>query len=907
MAVTKTDKVATATSAKPKYTKKAKSTRRNAKGWMDGKRESVFLPLLPVYAAARARGWQHGEATLKDFVNLYDFHFPWPMSEFEEPDELKEYDPTAEKPKVKRTPAEDVQRREHIKVITDRLRRWMIYRVTPKKRKADASAAPPPKRDAANTFEMFMGRLLGLQHPPRQRHAAYAFMDDHWTQGMNVKKTFDDAWDALPEKGPHIMVNLRSKVVREVFQTLPETERKRYQEQVKEEGDKAKEAYKAMIEAGPQRDPVSRATAVANVKNFLLEVNKGIEERTALRTFTIYGGPMGQYDGQTGTFNVCISGNNDTVPLTFAEWWGKDKMSAFVEDFKKYLATCYNDEQRAEVLLPEMSALRQRNLKMTDITTNATATSSDTLATNIAPTGTNPPATSVKLPDTSNLIPFADDTQSKVGASPNEAQQSAVAVVKKPIPKATFDSDDDSDSDDDKDPANPKPWESDKSSEESGSEDGSGDSGSESDDDIVPKAKTTRKPQPAPKLSAYEVQRNAQIRSNRLAVAGLDYMQKGAPLGTVLPVLSAEGYRKIALDAIARGDMEDLKEKENYEAPKPRPRPTPTLKKKDNSAPLRKSSRLGYPQADAPNSSLLKDIVNIPTSSKDVVNGEVPAGQPNIDGGLQKDVEMTTAEVEKVGEGDKVSGPMINGAGDEDVEMGVEAEEETPGMDMARKDVTMEEAEPMVGAKAVNMTPSPAQTPRPPPPSPPTPAKLFDDVRYQSLRTTAPDWLADALKEFDVASGQKHLRELFLLLLEIESGYKSRTPKEKHLPAQKRPGMLSRWIGGGRTGRLERQELKEKEISKFVAAFHGWWDLMQPSWRSRDVEGKWEMEMYGADWQKLDCGGVNGFLSVVACLSWWASACAQGKCELSELEKVVVDVKWVMEGLHGYVNSASEV
>ncbi len=119
MGSTKSNKVVAATSGKARYTKKEKNTRRNAKGWMDGKRESMFLPLLPVYAAARARGWQHSEAKLKDFVNLYDFHFPWPMTEVEEPDELKEYDPEAPKPKVKRTPEEEVQRREHIDTITE--------------------------------------------------------------------------------------------------------------------------------------------------------------------------------------------------------------------------------------------------------------------------------------------------------------------------------------------------------------------------------------------------------------------------------------------------------------------------------------------------------------------------------------------------------------------------------------------------------------------------------------------------------------------------------------------------------------------------------------------------------------------------------------------------------------------
>ncbi|KAF9018842.1 hypothetical protein BDZ89DRAFT_1139736 [Hymenopellis radicata] len=93
MAVTTTQKVALATTtSKRKYKKKEKSARQSAKGWMDGKRQDVFLPLVPAWSAARERGWQHSEALLKDMVNMYEFHFPWPMSDSEEPAELKDYD-----------------------------------------------------------------------------------------------------------------------------------------------------------------------------------------------------------------------------------------------------------------------------------------------------------------------------------------------------------------------------------------------------------------------------------------------------------------------------------------------------------------------------------------------------------------------------------------------------------------------------------------------------------------------------------------------------------------------------------------------------------------------------------------------------------------------------------------------
>ncbi len=143
--------------------------------------------------------------------------------------------------------------------MLQRLRCWFNYCVNPKKGKANTSAAPLPKGDATNTFEMFMMRLLGIQQPPRQRHAAYAFIEDHWVQGMNLKKTIDDAWDAWPKESTEKRVNFRSTMVHKVFKTLSEPKRKKYQEQVEAEGDKAKADYKAGIEAGPQKDPLSRA------------------------------------------------------------------------------------------------------------------------------------------------------------------------------------------------------------------------------------------------------------------------------------------------------------------------------------------------------------------------------------------------------------------------------------------------------------------------------------------------------------------------------------------------------------------------------------------------------------------------------------------------------------------------
>lgn len=43
-------------------------------------------------------------------------------------------------------------------------------------------------------------------------------------------------------------------------------------------------------------------SALANADHFIGEVNRGIEERTFCRVFTIIGGPMDMYNGQIGTF-----------------------------------------------------------------------------------------------------------------------------------------------------------------------------------------------------------------------------------------------------------------------------------------------------------------------------------------------------------------------------------------------------------------------------------------------------------------------------------------------------------------------------------------------------------------------------------------------------------------------------
>lgn len=104
-----------------RYKKKDKSDRRNAKGWMEGKRQDVFLPLVPSFAEAVDKGWQALEDRLMELQNLYHFHFPWPLKDADEPAELREYDPLHPAPTAEATlsDTELAEKRAHVELYNN--------------------------------------------------------------------------------------------------------------------------------------------------------------------------------------------------------------------------------------------------------------------------------------------------------------------------------------------------------------------------------------------------------------------------------------------------------------------------------------------------------------------------------------------------------------------------------------------------------------------------------------------------------------------------------------------------------------------------------------------------------------------------------------------------------------------
>jgi hypothetical protein len=90
----------------------------------------------------------------------------------------------------------------------------------------------------------------------------------------------------------------------------------------------------------------------------------------------------------------------------------------------------------------------------------------------------------------------------------------------------------------------------------------------------------------------------------------------------------------------------------------------------------------------------------------------------------------------------------------------------------------------------------------------------------------------------------------------------------------------------------------------YAIQWQAWWDLLQLSWRTKDVDGQWSVvggyRDGGREWGPLYQLGINGVLSIVASLYFWGRA-VHGNPELcGRWEAVVGDVVWVFEGMAAY-------
>ena len=124
----------------------------------------------------------------------------------------------------------------------------------------------------------------------------------------------------------------------------------------------------------------------------------------------------------------------------------------------------------------------------------------------------------------------------------------------------------------------------------------------------------------------------------------------------------------------------------------------------------------------------------------------------------------------------------------------------------------------------------------------------------------------------------------------------------KPLSTFSRPEQVGWWF---RNGRCDFNKVPEiLSLAHYREMWIRWWKSLQPTWRCPDdiSECPWPLPRklpsdHGMLWEKLLAGGKDGLFVVVMSLSWWILKCPQDGEEISELEKALVDVSWVLANM----------
>ncbi|KAJ7576309.1 hypothetical protein C8J56DRAFT_800375 [Mycena floridula] len=125
-------------------------------------------------------------------------------------------------------------------------------------------------------------------------------------------------------------------------------------------------------------------------------------------------------------------------------------------------------------------------------------------------------------------------------------------------------------------------------------------------------------------------------------------------------------------------------------------------------------------------------------------------------------------------------------------------------------------------------------------------------------------------------------------LWEKAFGFEQAGHNKTKLAMKDRPSAVSWWISRGR-----KAIPKVTDAATFGKEWWDWWTEVNPGWCEKKETGLYECEGEGS-WDVLMVSGINGFLSVLACLHWWFAA---GRKSDALWSQVLVDVTWVLDCL----------
>ncbi|KAJ7160678.1 hypothetical protein C8R43DRAFT_881334 [Mycena crocata] len=172
----------------------------------------------------------------------------------------------------------------------------------------------------------------------------------------------------------------------------------------------------------------------------------------------------------------------------------------------------------------------------------------------------------------------------------------------------------------------------------------------------------------------------------------------------------------------------------------------------------------------------------------------------------------------------------------------------------------------------------------------------------------APAWLRDNVRVLTDMDLGCHYRALVETWIRLEERFGFDENPRSGLSKAARPTAVTEWIGSGRGLRKKGPyDAGVTNLDAYAKEWQGWWDSLQPKWRTRLEDGTWERpEEYSKkwDWDELWFPGQNGCASIVASLYFWGSAKqalggAGGWNEKNQSlwEQALHDVVWMIEGL----------
>ncbi|KAG1898336.1 uncharacterized protein F5891DRAFT_955634 [Suillus fuscotomentosus] len=281
------------------------------KCWATGSRLELLTLHIPKYASSLAESRTCANNYLDVIVNDYFMHFHWKLKVSEEP-------PTDVSPishcSEALTPLESLQKQRKIASISKTIHNWFENH-SKAVRKLGVSAKP--KNDP---WTRLLSQLSGVSpHKPRMLQAHQRWSKDFYKS--MVKERFEAQWE-LSSCSPKEKTSFRD--------LLAQTEGK---EAIKE--------WKAMLDAPPRTDPVSRQAALNRLASFAGPLLSGISLALGMHVTLMVGGPEPRKQGKISVISMHKGVDLRPQPQNW-QTANKGKFKTVTKLFQEYLNGCYS-------------------------------------------------------------------------------------------------------------------------------------------------------------------------------------------------------------------------------------------------------------------------------------------------------------------------------------------------------------------------------------------------------------------------------------------------------------------------------------------------------------------------------------------------------------------------------------